>query len=369
MAAGKPALVVSAVNLVEAGPLSILRDCLAYASRALTADYRVIALVHRASLVDAPGVELREFPDAKRSWGRRLWHEYVRFRAVSRELQPYLWLSLHDITPAVHAERQAVYCHNPSPFYRLRLADARLDPRFALFALGYGWLYRINLHRNRFVVVQQDWLRNEFESRFGVRSVVVAHPDTPPLASGPQGGMARAPGAPTVFFYPALPRVFKNFEAIAAAVERLRADGVRGFEVRLTIDGSENRYARHLAGRLSALPEVRLLGRQSRDGVYALYREADCLLFPSRLETWGLPITEFKATGRPMLVADCRYAVETVGDYPAVAFHGPDDGGRLAALMRDVIDRRFRPEPRRMPVPREPFARDWARLFEILLRG
>ena len=112
-----------------------------------------------------------EFPNSKRSWLHRLYYEYIRFRSLSAALRPQLWLSLHDMTPNVHAERQAVYCHNAAPFYRLRFQDAVLEPRFALFVLLYGMLYSINLGKNRFVIVQQQWMRREFESRFGARGV------------------------------------------------------------------------------------------------------------------------------------------------------------------------------------------------------
>ena len=325
-----------------------------------------MALVHKTSLVSAPGVRLLEFPESKRSWLRRLYYEYVGFRPLSKRLAPQLWLSLHDMTPNVVAPRQAVYCHNSSPFHRLRLKEALFEPRFALFVLFYGLLYSINLKKNRFIVVQQDWIRREFRARYGVRDVIVAHPDicappAPPLAGPP------ARGGRTVFFYPTIPRPHKNIEVIGLAVQRLRDAGLRNFEVRITIDGRENRYARHISSRFGALPELRLLGRQTRETVFAYYREADCLLFPSRLETWGLPITEFKPSGKPILVADCNYAAETVSGYANAAYFDPDDSRRLAELMRGVIENRFQPE-RRTAVPIEsPYARDWAELFAILL--
>jgi glycosyltransferase involved in cell wall biosynthesis len=364
MAGGKPKIVISAVNLTEAGPLSVLRDCLAYASRELTGRYEVIALVHKASLVDAPGVQLHEYPASKRSWLIRLYLEYLGFRPLSRRLQPFLWLSLHDTSPNVSAGRTAVYCHNPAAFYRLRLKDAWLEPRFAMFALAYGLLYSINLRSNRFVIVQQDWIRREFETRYGIGNVIVAHPDA---GDAPASPMPLQKSNRTVFFYPALPRVFKNFEVIGGAVERLRAAGLRDFEVRITIDGRENAYARSVAQALGSLPEIRFIGRQTREAVYAQYREASCLLFPSRLETWGLPITEFKSLDRPILVADCRYAAETVGAYGNAAYFGPDDPDRLAELMRSVIEDRFQAEIRPYAPPAGPYAKNWAELFGILL--
>ena len=366
MARQKPKIVISGVNLTEAGPLSILRDCLAYAAGELASRYEIVALVHKASLVQAPGVQVLEFPASKRSWLLRLYYEYIRFLPLSMRLKPYLWLSLHDMTPNVRAKRRAVYCHNPAPFYPLTPKEAVLEPRFALFALLYGLLYAINIRKNRFVVVQQDWIRREFQTRYGHSNVVVAYPDVEKPSTGPTA--ERPPtSTKTVFFYPTAPRFHKNIEIIGLAVKRLRAMGVHDFEVRITIDGRENRYARSIAATFGGLPEIRLLGRQTRQEVYSLYQEADCLIFPSKLETWGLPITEFKPFGKPLLVADCRYAAETVGDYGNAAFFEPDDSARLAELMSSVIENRFRPDARPIVTPAQPFARNWADLFEILL--
>ena len=109
------------------------------------------------------------------------------------------------------------------------------------------------------------------------------------------------------------------------AVKLLQARGVRNFEVRLTIDGTENRYARWLKRRFGQLPNLRFLGLQSHDRMLEHYKEGNALLFPSRLETWGLPITEAKQHQLPMLVAEVPYAHETVGEYDLVSFFDPQN--------------------------------------------
>ena len=43
-------IIVSAINFRNAGPLSILNDCLSYLNEELANDYRIIALVHAKEL-------------------------------------------------------------------------------------------------------------------------------------------------------------------------------------------------------------------------------------------------------------------------------------------------------------------------------
>lgn len=359
-------VVVSAVNFTEGGPLTVLRECLASAVESLPQDWDIVALVNNRSLLNLPRVRLIEIPDAKRAWWRRLRWEWLGFHRLSRKLQPDLWLSLHDITPRVQAGRQAVYCHNPSPFYSLSPREMLLEPKLVLFRLFYAHLYRLLIGRNTHVIVQQQWLRDEFRRRFGhALPVVVAHPapDTSPTRG------RHTAGVPYVFLYPALPRVFKNLQVLGEAAQLLQARGITGFEIRLTVDGSENRYARWLKARFGSTPGLAFLGRQSRQQMAAHYAQAHALLFPSKLETWGLPITEAKQCGLPMLVADAAYSRETVGDYDRVDFFAPDDAASLATLMQAMIDGNWQPAGNAALAQPAPFAENWAALWQLLTDG
>ncbi len=324
-------LVVSAVNLVEGGPLTVLQDCLAAAPAALP-NWRIIALVHNKSLVKAPGIELIELPYIKPSWLKRLWAEWHQFRALSQSLNADLWLSLHDMTPRVQARRQAVYCHNAAPFSNPRLRDAWMGPSYFVFALFYGLLYRPFIRRNHSVVVQQAWLREEFKRRYGVKNVVVAHPvgvAAAPIAEPDHQGK----GAAAVFLYPALARCFKNFELIGEALILLEQNPAWRGRVRWTLTGQENRYAAWLKNRYGHLSTLDWIGLQTRSQMQQQYAEAHCLLFPSLLETWGLPITEAKQHGLPVLAVDLPYAHETVGTYSAAGFFDKAKPEDLAAKM------------------------------------
>jgi glycosyltransferase involved in cell wall biosynthesis len=360
-----PLIVVSAVNLTEGGPLTVLRECLASAAAILPADYEIVAIVNRVDLINEPRVRLISIPSAKKSWFSRLYWEWFGFMGLSRELKPALWLSLHDITPRVSATRQAVYCHNPSPFYRISLPEAVQEPTFLLFNQFYAFLYRVFIRRNYCVIVQQQWLRAEFMRHMGDIPIVVAHPSLQHVEC------PRTPkkGEPFVFIYPALPRVFKNIETVCKASQILTSRGFCGFEVRLTLDGCENRYARWLLNNFSSTPQVKFIGRQTKDAMAVQYGEASAVVFPSKLETWGLPITEAKAQRLPLLVADLSYARETVGTYDLVSFFPAESAEALADLMQSMLVKTWQPVGSHQSNPDAPFAPDWTSLWGILIDG
>jgi glycosyltransferase involved in cell wall biosynthesis len=358
-------IVVSAVNLTEGGPLTVLRECLASAAGVLPANFELIALVNNPDLINEPRVRVMAISSAKKSWFHRLYFEWIVSDRISRELKPALWLSLHDITPRVSATRQVVYCHNPSPFYRISMREALQAPTFLLFNKLYAFLYRIFIRRNYCVIVQQQWLRAEFIRLMGDIPIVVAYPSLQYMYCQSMHKQDET----FIFIYPALPRVFKNIETLCKATQILVSRGVCNFEVRLTIEGDENRYAHWLLNSFCTTPQIKFIGRQTKDAMALQYQEASAVVFASKLETWGLPITEAKMRRLPMLVADLLYARETVGSYDFVTFFPAESAEALADLMQSMLEKTWQPIGNRHSNPSAPFAPDWESLWGILIDG
>lgn len=354
-------IVISAVNITEGGTLTILRDCVATAQKSLVG-WRIIVMVHDFPLITTPNIEVRVFPKIKESWLKRIWLEWVGFKKISQDLEPDIWLSLHDITPRVIATRQIVYCHNPAIFYKISLREAFLEPKLLLFKIFYGFIYGTFIRKNSYVIVQQQWIRNEFKKRFGNIPIIVAHPfiEKPRV----HGELRRSENL--IFFYPALPRVFKNIEILGEATKILNARGISKFEIRVTISGSENRYARILKARFGQTPSIHFIGRQNSQQMLTQYKESSAVIFPSKLETWGLPISEAKSFGLPLIVADEPYAVETVGNYDAVSFFPKDRPDILADLMQNMIEGKWIPDGNTTCQPDKPYTENWQQLFTII---
>jgi len=337
----KKTIVVSGVNIRKGGTLTILRGCLEHLS-ALSGQYRIIALVHKRSLCDYPGIEYIEMPWCIKGWGRRLWAEYVSMHRISKEIAKedgrriWLWLSMHDTTPRVEAEHQEVYCHTSFPFLKLKARDWRMDPKIPLFALFTRWAYRINVHRNDSLIVQQQWFADALSELLGVdRSKFrVIPPERPAIEATPKVSRNELP----TFFYASTPDCHKNFETVCEAAQMLEAEGER-FKLILTIKGDENRYSRWLKAKYGHLQSVEFKGFMDKETLYSTYASADCFIFPSRVETWGLPISEYASLhpdGR-MLLADLPYAHETAGNFPNTEYFPADNAVKLKDLMHESI--------------------------------
>ena len=62
------------------------------------------------------------------------------------------------------------------------------------------------------------------------------------------------------------------------------------------------------------------------------------MIFSSLLETWGLPISEYKMLNKPIFLSDLPYAHETLGDYSKSRFFDPYHAGDLADGMKRFLD-------------------------------
>ncbi|WP_196886895.1 glycosyltransferase [Aureivirga sp. CE67] len=334
-------IVVSGINFTEGGPLSVMQDFLDRISHIYADKYEIIALVHKKTLYSTPNVTYIEFEDSKSSWLKRMKYEYSYFKKLSKELKPKYWFSMHDMTPNVFCEKQFVYCHNSAPFFKPTKNDWKYGKTTAIFSLFYIYLYGINIKKNTNVIVQQDWLRKEFHKKWGLENVVVAYPSIEFKKKEISEEVKKQKNDKVQLFYPSFPRSFKNFEIICEAFEKLDKEFQDKIEIKLTIDASLNSYASFVVEKYKHLKGLQFIGLQPRERVFELYEESDALIFPSRLESWGLPITEFKEYDKPIFLADLPYAHETLGDYDKVVFFDPYKAEELKNHLENFVAKKL----------------------------
>jgi glycosyltransferase involved in cell wall biosynthesis len=362
-------IVISGINIFSGGPISVFYDFLnSIISQNIHKNNKITIFVHKSELFDAYNDKLHiiELPKSRESYLLRFWYEYVYFNQYSKENSIDIWISLHDITPNVVAKKRYVYCHNPSIFMKPEVKNIKYSLKNYLFSLFYKYIYKVNITKNDAVIVQQEWIRDKFISIYNLKNVIVARPNFENEFRIYTNENSLGIKSKHQFFYPAYPRFFKNFEIICQACEILEKRGIHSFNVSLTIDGSENRYAKDIVKRYGNLKSINFVGILSRDDVYANYNISDCLIFPSKLETWGLPISEFKSTGKPIIAADLPYAYETLGKYDKVLFFDPNNSIDLSNQMLKIIEEKTDFTNLEELIPCEPYANNWDSLIRLI---
>ncbi|RAV99755.1 glycosyltransferase [Pseudochryseolinea flava] len=331
-------IVFSGINISKGGPLTVLRFFYDYAARALP-DYELIFILQDKNLLPIGRHRVIEIKNGQRSIFHKLYFEYFGFRRLSRELNADLWLSLNDMSPCVSARVQAAYFHNAAPFYKLKWLDLLFPARLVPQKFYYYFIYRINIFNNDFVVVQQQFLKEYVGKSIGfpAERILINRPETV------QEKVVRVKQdrhGPVIFFCTTKPEVYKNIHLIADAVGLLKAWGIQNFVVKMTISGDETRYSRYIKKKVENYTEIEFVGSQSYDVLQTMVGASDCVLFPSLLESWGLPLSEAAALGKLIIAADLPYAYETLWGYENVVFVSPYHAEALASEMKKVIENR-----------------------------
>ncbi len=209
----------------------------------------------------------------------------------------------------------------------------------------YRWKARSAVARADLVVAVSDQTRRDLVELYGAPAarIRVVHQGCHPAFQAPVAAAAleearrrHALAGPLVLSVGTVERR-KN---LALAVRALA--GLPG--VTLAVVGRETPYAaevRALARELGVEDRVRFLRGVGMPELAALYRLAAALVYPSRLEGFGIPIVEALFSGTPVVTTAGGCFAEAGG--PGSAYVDPDDAGALrdalAAILADPARR------------------------------
>ncbi|MBR5623305.1 MAG: glycosyltransferase [Opitutales bacterium] len=117
-------------------------------------------------------------------------------------------------------------------------------------------------------------------------------------------------------FYPALSYPHKNIDFLLRTFVRYKSD-LHGVRLLLTINPEEDKsmlWAKGWGGENGLEQQIVFIGERSKDEIEKLYDEVDALVFPSLLETLGIPLLEAMGHGLPILASDLDFARGNCGD-------------------------------------------------------
>lgn len=379
----KKKLVISAVNIVDGGALTVLNQCIDTLLGRSFEDLDVYLILSSKAVIESQAPDFSErfklyfYPSSKKSWLIRVLFEYIFFYFLSLKIKPNVWLSLHDVTPNVKCENRFVYCHNPSVFVDVPFRDILKDPKQFIFSLVYGFFYKINIKRNKNIIVQQQWMADEFTKMFAVSNVIVARPVTEDEISDIKcdynltfiNAIKQKHNLSVenkkLLFYPAFPRYFKNHKLLFST-GLLTHEFIDFY---MTVDEHGCSFIDSMM-KLSENKKrlgLKFTGRLSREEVYSYYFLSDALVFPSLMETWGLPISEYKKFNKPIFAPELPYAYETVGEYNNVYWFDPLSPKSLSAAIDRWLQTGIPDGPRK--TINSHFCLDsWHELLEYIIR-
>jgi len=267
------------------------------------------------------------------------------------------WLKKHDVNPIACISLQNtgfrvskkniphfIYYHQSLPFYPYHWNPLKGPERILWFYKNiYPFFVRLFLRKETVVFAQLDFIKKGFVKRFNHRpeKVEVYSPSVAKVSNG--ASLATLLPDRLHLFYPATAHFYKNHSVLYEALKRLGGKA----HLYVTVPSAEE--------------YVTSTGVIPFEQVCAMYRTCDALVFPSYIETFGLPLLEAAQTGMPILAADVPYAREVLAGYDGVKFVPYDDSGAWAeAIAKMEKGKRYAP----IDVSDR---RGWNHLFESIM--
>jgi len=161
-------------------------------------------------------------------------------------------------------------------------------------------------------------------------------------------------------FYPANSCSYKNYQELVYALSELQKSGYDMSSIGLYLTIEEDKALLELIARLGVRKNIHFLGILSYNQVLSYYKSCTTVVFPSYIESFGLPLLEAAMFGKPIVVADEAYARDVLSGYSNVLFVA------ICAplLWRDAIIQSFSYSEMESYIPE--YDSNWQDLFQLV---
>lgn len=298
---------------------------------------------------ETPNIKVVILTKEKQSRLRRLAFDLIYGRKLIRELNVdalfYLQNTLiHAVcVPQVMYMDQSLSFQTEKNFSFLKSSERK----YAVYQHLIGRMNHTACKNAEYTVVQTEWLKKAIIEQCGVDAERVKK--VAPNESSDCSKYHAAQIDQSTFFYPASGAIYKNHKCIYDALALLDEP----CNVVLTIPEAEG------------IPErCQCVGTISQEEVYA-QMEKSVLVFPSYIESFGLPLKEAREIGTIVLAADTLFAREILEGYENAYFFNTFCPNELAELMNKVISAEIRHVPQK-PAVTEKKANAWESVVRII---
>lgn len=319
-------IVVNDIAASSGGALTVLKSFYNHIKSSENAmQHEWIFLLSEDFIDETENIKVIVLKDIKKSWINRLNFDFIYGRRFIANLKPDIVFSLQNtITYGIECP-QVVYAHQAIPFQRVKKFSIfnKRERRLAIYQYIIGAIIKESIKRANKTIVQTKWIKDAVIKSTNISADRINNifPKQDDLSSYKKDGVFNS----ISFFYPATNELYKNHDCIFKACKILNSKGVKEFEIKLTIEEE------------STISNVVSVGVKQFEEVLEEYNYST-LIFPSYIETMGLPLIEARQMGTIILASDCPFSREVLDGYENAYFFDPFEPSQLAVLIQRVIE-------------------------------
>lgn len=291
-------------------------------------------------------IEVIVLADVKKSQKNRLKFDLLTGSKYISSLKPDIVLSLQNtltrgkIYNDGKAVPQILYVHQPLGFQKIKKFSF-INPEereYAVYQYLIGALIDSSVKSANRVIVQTEWMRDAVAKKTKINKEKISKvlPDVSDLSAYVEKGLWQS----NQFFFPSGEILYKNHECVIKAAQILNKKGITDFKVYFTLKDLSDVTKRTYE---DPYGNICWTGRVSREEVLSKYNQAT-LIFPSYIETFGVPLAEARQMGTLIVASDTPFCREVLSGYKNVKFFDPFNEEELSDLMEQIIKGNLKPE-------------------------
>lgn len=302
-------IIVNATALDSSGALNILKQFIANTP---TWGQWLIFVSNKVDITEYNGNIRIEHIARVKSVCKRLWWDLMGLNH---------WLKCHQINPVACISLQNtgfrvtprhipffIYYHQSIPFYDFKWNPFKREQRVLwLYKNIYPIFIKLFLKKDTHIFVQLNYIKEGFKKRFHHNESLISVFSPTILAPNPNNNSVNVhlDAGQLNLFYPATYFFYKNHYLLQTAVKSI----VRPMRLFCTIDQG-----------VIQDNKIECVGKLTYSAVVSMYQQCDLLVYPSFIETFGLPLLEAAMAGMPIIAADLPYAHEVLAGYEGVLY-------------------------------------------------
>ncbi|MVN21004.1 glycosyltransferase [Mucilaginibacter arboris] len=335
----KKTIVVNATATVTSGALTILQQFLESVN-----EFNLNFIVFCCVKLEIKAVTNIEFIILnKKNYLERVFWDYYGFRRSIKKLkiEPFLIMSFQN-TGVVFDKKipQLIYYHNIIPLISRYWNPIKKNERILWFyAKIYPFFVSYLIMRNTYFIVQAEWIKKKLSKKFDValKKIFVIPPS---VALHIVDDQLVTVSEIYRLFYPATGFIYKNHNLLFEMLKILKLvnnDLFKRTNLVLTLTEDEIKTLGLMEDYSCMKNNITLTGNLSKDRIWQEYTQSKVVLFPSTIETVGLPLIEAASQNKYIFCAKEEYALETLAGYKNVEFIDSYDSQAWADAFNNLI--------------------------------
>lgn len=338
-------LLINATAARSSGALTILKDFLSYVYKSEETKYHLHLLTTTEGIFhNSANVTVHELPiqnwSTRLLWDRSGFQKWCEQESIIPDIVVSFQNTCPHLTGAYRDVKLLVYYHQQLPLVKYQWKWHRSDER-KLFMYAHFYRFFVNRwNRNAQYAVQLPSVKDLFCRKFAnipPERVHVVRPNLPCIdtAAVPYKTISNSS---KVFLFPATPLRYKNHAVILDALKILKNEAPEAVEkLQVIFTVSSESFVAQTVFSMGLGSAVSCIGSISYEDLLSYYKSCDALLFPSKIETFGLPLVEGAMFGLPVIAASLPYAREVLADYSGAVFADADDPAEWAEDIRQLV--------------------------------